>query len=86
MTTIGQPERTTQNRVIAMFRDELRIIDTQEAFSPAWVSRNQGRMPKMEYVMDGLRFCQWTGECKYEEFNQLRLYAIDNRMSNCVLH
>ena len=23
MTTIGQPERTTQNRLIALFRDEL---------------------------------------------------------------
>jgi hypothetical protein len=56
------------------------VTDTQEAFSPAWVDRNHENMPMIENVMRGLRFCQWTGDCKYEEFNLLRLYLIENRL------
>ena len=55
MTTIGQPERATQNRVIALFRDELgyRYLDD-------WTDRDNNSNIEEDLLTAYLTKCGYT--------------------------
>ena len=67
MTPIGQPERATQNRVIALFRDEVgyRTLgdwtdrannsNIEESLLSAWLTRRGHTKPQIAIVLHHLR-------------------------------
>ena len=69
MNGVGQPERATQNRVVALFRDELSYrylgdrtdcdgnSNIEEALLTAWLAQNN-HTPAMKLFMDG--FYRWA--------------------------